>query len=193
MPDFVHNEAEAIQQLLVEGAHTIHIRKPNATVDAVRGLLHAIHPSFYNKLVMHYYPQLVEEFNLLGFHFNKSNVTTIQSFSCIHKSYSAHSFTEVLEMQQHSFNYIFLSPLFNSISKEGYAASFSTEEVKMFISSAPRDINLVALGGIDATNIEQVQPIGFKGVAVLGSVWTDFAIHASVDKVVQQFQLLQHK
>lgn len=74
---------------------------------------------------------------------------------------------EIISEQQH-FDYLFLSPVFNSISKPGYAgfadASFTLQK------SSPQP-EVIALGGIDATNIHQLKAMNFDGAAVLGSIW----------------------
>ena len=67
--------------------------------------------------------------------------------------------------------YVFLSPIFNSISKQGYASAFTPKA--LFEAKQKGIINekVVALGGITAANINKIKSYGFGGVALLGDVW----------------------
>lgn len=59
-------------------------------------------------------------------------------------STSYHSLETVLDLPAHSWDYVFLSPVFNSISKKGYQAGFDDADLKSVSSSA---VPIVALGG----------------------------------------------
>lgn len=67
------------------------------------------------------------------------------------------------------FEYAFLSPVFSSISKEGYASKldFSIEISKR----TNHTTKLIALGGIQFENIHQAIAFGFDDVALLGAIW----------------------
>ncbi len=89
-----------------------------------------------------------------------------------------HSLTEVQECKE-NYNYAFLSPIFDSISKKGYKSKFDLKEVKVFLQ---RHNNcsylrkngkrlLIALGGIDEDKIDTVNDLGFSGIALLGAIW----------------------
>jgi len=191
LPTLVANEAEAIRELLAEGTCRIHLRKPNATADALRRCLDAMHPDCFANVVMHYYPQLVDEYGLAGFHFNKKNVEQLSNCNYRHQSYSAHTFEEALSMQHYRLDYCFLSPIFESISKEGYASTFTIDELRTFIGTAPSTLKLFALGGISAETIAQTKALGFTGAALLGAVWQNFAADASVADVVFHYKKIK--
>ena len=66
-------------------------------------------------------------------------------------------------------SYAFLSPIFDSISKEGYsAARFDRRELRHVLTQCPFPV--VALGGI-ADNVQEAADMGFAGAAVIGSIW----------------------
>ncbi len=56
-----------------------------------------------------------------------------------------------------------------SISKKDYKSAFLLDDLK---TNLP-DINekVIALGGIDQTNIKLIKDLNFAGAAVLGAVW----------------------
>lgn len=72
--------------------------------------------------------------------------------------------------------YVFVSPVFNSISKNGYNSSFDLAELKISLkqfhdkknNDAPQ---VIALGGMDEDKIGIARKIGFDGIALLGAVW----------------------
>lgn len=68
-------------------------------------------------------------------------------------------------------SYCFLSPVFDSISKQGYAAgSFDQERLSSALARPARP-PVIALGGITPDRVPQVHAMGLDGVAVIGAVW----------------------
>ncbi|MBI3501777.1 MAG: thiamine phosphate synthase [Bacteroidetes bacterium] len=65
------------------------------------------------------------------------------------------------------YEYAFLSPIFDSISKINYKSKFDLQEVKERIKHK----KIIALGGIDEDKISICHKLGFAGVAVLGAIW----------------------
>ena len=74
-----------------------------------------------------------------------------------------------LKIANPGYSYVFLSPIFNSISKLGYKSTFSEDSLEQMLRKTSYDV--IALGGVDEDKIEQARKWGFSGVAVLGSVW----------------------
>ena len=91
----------------------------------------------------------------------------------IHISHSCHSLEEVKEMKRKC-DYVFLSPVFDSISKMNYNANYTPEEIKKAHKAGIIDKKVIALGGIDEDNIKQVKNYGFGGAAILGALWDKF-------------------
>ena len=74
---------------------------------------------------------MAKEFQIGGVHLNKRNNYAIPPFGPmrVRISVSCHSIEEVKEWKPKC-DYVFLSPIYNSISKEGYEAKFSKEELR---------------------------------------------------------------
>ncbi|HXD94336.1 MAG TPA: thiamine phosphate synthase, partial [Bacteroidia bacterium] len=66
------------------------------------------------------------------------------------------------------YEYVFLSPVFDSISKTGYKSNFDLENLKPFLK---KHKNVIALGGVNTKNIELIKQVGFSGAAFIGAVW----------------------
>ena len=83
---------------------------------------------------------------------------------------SCHSLEEV-DIKKDMADYVFLSPIFNSISKSGYNSAFSKEELHNAMKQGKIDNKVIALGGVSSANIDTVKDLGFGGAALLGDIW----------------------
>ena len=78
-------------------------------------------------------------------------------------------------------DYVFLSPIFDSISKEGYSSHFTQPVLKELQRTKVIDRKVMALGGINLDRIKLAKDLGFGGVVVLGDIWNRFSIHSTED------------
>jgi thiamine-phosphate pyrophosphorylase len=182
-PQEIENESEKITDLFKEGLEILHFRKPEWSIEKYEGLLKSIPSVYYKKIVVHSHYKLIEKYNLRGIHLTGKYLEVIEGKMLkelfktadrknITVSTSMHSIQEVAE-NTCKYDYIFLSPLFDSISKEGYPAGFNMEEIKGFLIKYNSFPKLMALGGIDETNIEKVIEAGFSGAVLLGALWKE--------------------
>ncbi len=148
---------------------TLHLRKPQATCGEYRALLKALPESMHHRIMLHEAYELAEEFPLKGLHFSARKQVLARHFPEVFKSTSAHSLEELSALQC-EYNYIFLGPVFPSISKSGYSGTLEHDRVGEFLKTASGG-RVMAIGGIALDTLEAVRTLGFHGVAVLGSVW----------------------
>lgn len=87
-----------------------------------------------------------------------------------------------LKSNDYLFEYVFLSPVFDSISKIGYRSTFNEDSLKQAVHASA--CKVIALGGIDEGKIEKAAQLGFDGVALLGAIW-------SAADPVDKFQVIQ--
>lgn len=165
-------EAEVLNGLFADGLQVLHIRKPGASEDDVRELLAGIDPGFRGRIVVHDHFGLAGELGLKGVHLNRRNPEPPEGFAG-HISRSCHTLQEVADASP-GCDYVFLSPVFDSISKEGYAGRFGAEELARAKEDGVINDKVYALGGITEKNIPDAARMGFGGVAILGSLWEDF-------------------
>ncbi|MFC2276069.1 MAG: thiamine phosphate synthase [Prevotella nigrescens] len=169
-PQFVTNEATIIAQLLHWGVDLIHLRKPESSADDLAKLIEAIPTVYHNRLVLHDHFDLATHFTLHGLHLNRRNSVLPPN----HKgtvSQSCHTLDEVKACKT-KYDYVFLSPVFNSISKLGYTSAFTPKALSEAKKQGLIDQKVVALGGITAANIDKTKYYGFGGVALLGDIWS---------------------
>ncbi|MBF1445756.1 MAG: thiamine phosphate synthase, partial [Prevotella nigrescens] len=169
-PQFTDNEATIIAQLLHWGVDLVHLRKPESSAEELAKLIEAIPTAYHNRLVLHDHFDLSAHFTLHGLHLNRRNSVLPPN----HKgtvSQSCHTLDEV-KVCKTKCNYVFLSPVFNSISKLGYTSAFTPKALSEAKKQGLIDQKVVALGGITAANIDKTKYYGFGGVALLGDIWS---------------------
>ena len=71
---------------------------------------------------------------------------------------------------KNDYDYVFLSPIFDSISKAGYKSSFTEEMLKDASSKGIIDKKVVALGGVTLDMIPYLKELNFGGAAMMGGV-----------------------
>lgn len=168
-PNFIKGEEFVIPHLLQLGVDLVHIRKPSATREQLALLLDSLPKWCYDQLVVHDCLELANEYHLRGIHLNRRNHVIPDNFKGS-VSMSCHSLEEV-DIKKDMADYVFLSPIFNSISKSGYNSAFSKEELHNAMKQGTIDKKVIALGGVSLANIDTVKDLGFGGAALLGDIW----------------------
>lgn len=162
-------EAEVICNLFTKGLKTLHIRKPNASLNELRDYISNIPKPFHKRIVIHSHYQLAKEFKLKGIHLTeKARKVKFRANDLKIVSASFHSTTDILKSRR-KYEYVFLSPVFDSISKQGYTSNFTNDELTLFLKKTKQHV--IALGGISDKNIQAVKKLNFSGTAALGYIW----------------------
>ncbi len=167
MPQPVDNEAGRIVALLdADPTLIVHLRHPGLGADSMAEIIDAVPPQLRGRLRLHDYFELLQQFpDLGGVHLNSRNPTAPAGAASV--SRSCHSFDEVRRELPH-YDYVTLSPVFESITKPGYGAGSDLLDL-------PSDLQrtaVVALGGVCRGDGPLLRRHGFAGMARMGSVWT---------------------
>lgn len=190
-PTYFVEENKILTDLFEEGLDILHLRKPDSSPMYAERLLTLIPEQYHKRIVVHDHFYLKEEFNLKGIHINHRNPDTPKNYKG-HISRSCHSLEEVKE-QKKNYDYVFLSPVFDSISKLNYNSTYSDIEIKKAYKAGIIDKKVIALGGIDTNNIKQVKKLGFGGAAILGALWNKFDLCNTCDysDLIEHFKKLK--
>jgi thiamine-phosphate pyrophosphorylase len=89
-----------------------------------------------------------------------------------------------------NYQYIFVSPIFDSISKPGYKRNPDLLQLDTAFNHTISE-KLVGLGGIGPDNLRRVKRAGFAGAAMLGAIWAGCfqkALTDSIEKIICQFK-----
>lgn len=184
-PSLYEGEERILSALFQEGMEKLHLRKPGSSRQEIRLLLKAVPQEYHPRIVLHDHFELTSEFQLAGIHLNSRNHTIPFHFAGS-ISRSCHSLEEVAEYR--SLDYVFLSPVFESISKEGYGSGFPLHTLEEAASRNIINKKVIALGGISEKTIPLILDTGFGGVAVLGSIWGKTPELSHKDKIINQYK-----
>lgn len=190
-PYFFVEEHQILNALFDEGLEYLHLRKPNTEPVYSERLLTLINKNYRKRIVVHDHFYLKNEYGLKGIHLNHRNLELPPKYKG-HISCSCHSVEEVTAHKK-TCDYLFLSPIFNSISKDDYFAGFSQLTLRKLASRKVIDRKVMALGGVDLGNLEQVKDFGFGGAVVLGDIWNKFSVHSTTDfnELIMHFRRLR--
>lgn len=190
-PDFFVEEDKILSALFEEGLDLLHLRKPGTEPVYSERLLTLLPESHLNQIVVHDHFYLKEEFSLRGIHLNSRNPAPPLGYKG-HLSKSFHNMDD-LKVEKKNFNYVFLSPIFDSISKSDYTSAFEINALKEAAAKGIIDKKVMALGGITTENIALVKDLGFGGVVILGDLWNRFNIHSTLDykELINHFRKLR--
>lgn len=175
LPDFFEAETEIVNDLFRMGMERLHLRKPKASEEELSTWIEAVQPQFRRRIVLHDHFELVLKYSLGGVHLNGRNPDIPEWMSGERRSQfslsrSCHSLEEV-EKYKPECDYLFLSPIYDSISKLGYGSAFSREELLAARSRGLLGGNVFALGGVSSGCFRELESLGFGGAAVLGDLW----------------------
>jgi len=167
----LNNEIQILHQLFDVGLEFYHFRKPDKSLQEHRDYLNRIDVKHHDKIITHYFHELAVEFNLKGIHLQEQvridfgtdlEKYVMENSKTLSVSSSFHNPSD-LESCSVNFNYHLLSPVFSSISKQGY-------EGKGFDVNGTNKI-IIGIGGVNEQTIDATLNLGYRGIGVLGGVW----------------------
>ena len=173
-------EHQIVNELFENGLEIFHIRKPKYSTQEMRTYIEKINKKYHNRIVIHSHHELCVSLKLKGIHLTERHrrknffrswvlmqwIKFKRPDAIITASY--HSPNSLLKHNP-GYNYIFLSPIFDSISKIGYKHTFNDDSLEVALKKT--NFNVIALGGVDYSKLEMVKKFGFKGCALVGSIW----------------------
>lgn len=166
-PESFPDEAAHLNHMLAaHPALTVHLRKPEMERLAYEKALGGIAAAFHPRTVLHQHHELSDCYDVKGVHFTERH----RAEHTLHPKVVSTSFHTLMDAQNSGmvYDYFFCSPIFPSISKQGYTPS---ENWNITTDSEAFRAKAVALGGIQRSNLAAVRAKGFQHIAVLGAVW----------------------
>lgn len=157
-------EVRWLHKLFDAGLPTLHLRKPGWDFKQLWHFARQIDACYYSRIMVHYEERLLEEEAFRGVHYQPAALPAEKPSFTV--SSGLHAWNEFRQLENR-LDYAFLSPFFSSISKKGYGANKGLWDIPAGIKKE----KVMALGGINAENLPEVQQAGFSGSAVLGAVW----------------------
>ena len=176
-PEMFPGEADMVNTLFANGMQRLHLRKPGASEEEMAEWIGRIDLPFRQRIIVHDHHRLLRTMGLGGIHLNARNPEAPAWFSAerqkrrsVTLSRSCHSLEEIAQWKGVC-DYLFLSPIYDSISKGGYTSAFTRETLLQAYHDGLFSKPVYALGGVSAYNIRSIYNYGFAGAAVIGSLW----------------------
>jgi thiamine-phosphate pyrophosphorylase len=175
-PGTIPGEPKKITALFKAGLKVFHLRKPGISKSSLEQIILSIPSRYHPRIVIREHFQLLEKYNLRGIHLTERVRKKGMAQRIKDKTFSAslHALTDAFLLRD-QFDYVFISPVFDSISKSKLKQKFELEIVRTFMNEYRRlpgkNAKIIALGGIHKKNVKSVRKAGFNGAAVLGSIW----------------------
>ncbi len=171
-PINLKDEHSILCSLFDAGLKYYHLRKPDFTYKELEEYIQQIPKQYRDKVILHSHHQLAVEYGVKGVHFtNKNPYQESDNFQKnMHHSASFHSLGEIKNATP-IFQYVFISPVFDSISKADHKTQIDKTALKLFLQRETKTTEIIALGGINSDTIAEAADMGFDGMALLGSIW----------------------
>lgn len=190
-PEFFVEEDTIINALFEEGLDLFHLRKPNSEPVYSERLLTLLPEQWHSRIVAHEHFYLKEEFGLRGIHLSEAHPEPPKGYKG-QLSRSCHQLS-TLQAERQGMDYVFLSPVFDSISYANRKAAFTSDELHTASRAGHIDKKVMAAGGINSDTLPMLRDYGFGGAVILGDLWTRFNIHSGLDykEVIAHFRKLR--
>ena len=172
-------EFEIIDDLFKAGLYRLHVRKQKFSSRQMKRYLKNISSKYRRKVIIHSHHGLASRYRLGGVHltekarlniFAKLRVSLLKlSRPDLVVTTSFHKLSD-MEKNTQSFHYVFLSPVFESISKKEHSPNYSLATISRSLEKKDK-LKVFALGGVDASKIIFCKQTGFYGIGLLGTIW----------------------
>lgn len=170
-PTPIEGEVETITEALDRGeVSLVHLRRPDDTRAEAAAWLRTLPDRVRRRTVLHDHYDLTADYpDLYGLHLNSRHPEPPADYRG-HLSRSCHTLDEVRQYRE-ACDYLFLSPIFDSISKRDYPSRFTPEELREARDAGLIDERVYALGGVTRARLPLLEEWGFGGAALLGDFW----------------------
>ena len=176
----VRKEMQHVNDLFKNGLQRLHLRKPGYSAEKVRRYIQDIDPKYHSRIVLAGNFELYKEFGLGGIHLStdaRRSETIRKKVAYIPPALVSTSYHAWQKIVDNDFQYgsVFISPVFDSISKKDYKASidpYGAAKTKQKLAERNKYCPaIIGLGGVGIKEIEALYECGFDGAGLLGTIW----------------------
>jgi thiamine-phosphate pyrophosphorylase len=160
-PDDLPGEQSTLLALLEAGVEHLHLRKKHWDLRQTAAFLDSLPAAYHPRIILHAHATLLNHYEVAGFHGQQPPGLPVACKGC-----SVHSYEEYQALYA-LYDYLWLSPFFDSLSKKDYGANVGLWHPP---PDCPLD-KVVALGGITPQHLPHLARLGIRRAAVLGYIW----------------------
>ncbi len=175
------SEAREVTQMFEEGLKSFHLKKSGFESHEMEEYIKSIPSKYHKYIVLHSNHKLRKTFRLGGLHLSRTHrkkryntwwkMFKLRKFSRKMKFTRTFSKLSTLTSNKKKYSYVFLGPIYQSISKLGHSGNFGNRSLKKYIAVCKPPV--FALGGITPDKFEECKELGFEGVGLLGYIWNN--------------------
>jgi thiamine-phosphate pyrophosphorylase len=177
--DKYDNEVTLVCEMFRRGLALFHVRKPKFSRSDMESYLQAFPPMYHKRIIIHSFHDLAFKYKLAGIHLSRHHrkrgklyfarlmITRLLNPGLM-VTRSFHKLTD-LGANKRVYSYVFLSPVFDSISNSTLSAGFSQRALLIMIKASRNEV--LAMGGVKPKHLVLAAELGFAGVAMLGGIW----------------------
>ena len=145
-------EKELVNSMFLAGLNRLHLRKPGYSIRDYEAYFNSVDRNYHNRIILHGGGfELYGKIETGGVHINTAQRSDI------------------------NLGYVFISPVFDSISKTDYKAGVNLSGLatlkSRFAEQGKTCPGIFGLGGIDVPHLAILKQYKFDGAVVYGSVW----------------------
>lgn len=175
------SEAKEVTQMFEEGLLSFHIKKSAFEKHEMEEYIKAIPEEYHKYIILHTNHKLRKKFKLGGLHLSRTHrkkkydswwkMFKLRTFNPSLKFTRTFSKLSTISSHKKKYDYVFLSPIYESISKLGHSGNFGNRSMEKYLKQSKSPV--YALGGVKPELFPECNQIGFAGVAVLGYIWNN--------------------
>lgn len=173
----VVNSVEWLEKCLEEGIETIQLRIKNCTDDALDAVIQqacALGKKYQARLYINDYWQLAIKHNAYGVHLGQEDIDTADinaiAKAGLHLGISTHSWYELARAHTLQPSYIAIGPIYETTTKVMPFAPQGLQQLKQWVDFIGDAYPIVAIGGINLINAEQVLATGVGAIAMVRAI-----------------------
>lgn len=174
----IERETEIVQSLFEHGLNTFHLRKPRMSTKEMRQYIESFPKHFHSRIVIHSHHQLASRYSLRGIHITRHHQKRrfrlrlrLQWMRLQRRPFTlSSSYRNLAGLYEDTgrYDYVFVSPIFESLTGK-FHSGYNAHSLRAALSKNP--VQVIARGGTSAARVEQVQELGFAGMALYSALW----------------------
>lgn len=172
------SEIPFLINMFEQGLPTYHLRKTKFSTRELKKFITEIPEKYHRRIVLHTHHELAVKFNLKGVYLSRSHKKRkLRTWwrmkwlkfrkNKLEVSATFKSIEDIINHPSH-FDYVFLSPVFDSISGN-FQSGFSEYNLKPAVQKSKYKV--IARGGVSTDTINKANELGFSGLAFYSVIW----------------------
>lgn len=172
------SEIPLLINMFEQGLPTYHLRKTKFSTRELKRFISEIPKKYHPRIVIHTHHELAVKFDLKGIYISRSHKKRkfrtwwkMKWLTFRKKTLQVSAtFRNIEDVTTHDsdFDYVFLSPVFDSISGN-FQSGFSEYNLKPAVQKSKYKV--IARGGVSTDTIQKAQELGFSGLAFYSVIW----------------------